>query len=286
MGLFTDTIFTPLDFAKNITLTANSQHGRVRFDALRNQLNYAGALQRALFPKGRHFESLFSDHFLLYRPKNLVSGDFYWTCEVNNIRYFACADCTGNAIPAAMLAVFGYSLLNQAIHNSNLRTPAEILSKIDERIIESFEFDDKRRMTTDWIDISLGAYHEDLGELHFCGANRKGLIISESNSYILPSNKYPLGGWQVEEKRKFSQSRVKIEKGSWVYFGVDGYREQFSNEHTSHEKRFGSESMHKLLRSISTFSGEEQQRFLTENLSLWTNGREQTDDVCVLGVKI
>lgn len=249
----------------------------------RDELNYAGILQQGLMPKRRHFDRIFEESFFIYRPKNLVSGDFYWIGEKHGIRYFASADCTGHGVPAAMLSVLGFSLLNYALYNADLVTPSEILKKVDFKFIESFDFEGSTATTNDWIDISLCAYDPEKSTLTFCGANRKALVISEKTSHVLPGNRYPIGGWQLEEFRTFNEHTVEVSSGDWVYLGSDGYQDQFGG---LLGKKMGSKKLHTLLKSISKLPSTEQHDILIEHHETWKGNREQTDDICIVGVRI
>lgn len=249
----------------------------------KDELKYAGILQQGLLPRERHFKRMFEESFLIYKPRNYVSGDFYWIGEKNGIRYFASADCTGHGVPAAILSVLGYSLLNYALYNADLVTPSEILKKVDCKFIESFDFEAPLQTTNDWIDISLCAYDSENRTLAFCGANRKALVISPKSSHVLPGNRYPLGGWQLEEYRSFEEYKIDVEPGDWIYLGSDGYQDQFGG---LLGKKFGSKKLHTLLKSIAKMDAKSQKEYLEDHLSIWQANREQTDDICLLGIKI
>lgn len=249
----------------------------------RDELMYAGILQQGLLPRQRHFERIFEDSFCIYQPKNYVSGDFYWVGEKNGIRYFASADCTGHGVPAAMLSVLGYSLLNYALYNADLQTPSEILKKVDVKFIESFDFDGSTQTTNDWIDMSICSFDPSTMKLSFCGANRKALVISEKTSHVLPGNRYPIGGWQLESYREFREHTIEVKKGDWVYLGSDGFQDQFGG---LFGKKFGSNKLHTLLKSLSVLNGADQKKYLLEHLAVWKNNREQTDDICLRGVRL
>jgi len=212
-----------------------------------------------------------------------VSGDFYWIGEKNGIKYFGCADCTGHGVPAAMLSILGYSLLNYALYNADLNSPSEILKKVDWKFIESFDFEAGSQTTNDWIDISLCSYDPEQRVLKFCGANRKALIISERRSLILPANRYPIGGWQLEEHREFKEYTIEVEKGDWVYLGSDGFQDQFGG---LRGKKFGSSKLHALLKTVAKYNGQQQKKFLNDHLETWMTNKEQTDDICLMGVQL
>jgi serine phosphatase RsbU (regulator of sigma subunit) len=248
-----------------------------------DELIYAGILQQGLFPRERHFRRLFDDHFLIYKPKKFVSGDFYWIGEKNGIQYFACADCTGHGIPAAMISVLGYSLLNYALYNADLDSPSSILKKVDEKFIESFDFEGTSQLTNDWIDISLCSYDAQKGILKFSGANRKVMVVSENSSTILPGNRYPIGGWQLEKNRNFEEITTEVEPGDWIYLGSDGYQDQFGG---AQGKKHGSSSLHSMLEIISKYKGSLQKDLLSDHLAKWMKNKEQTDDICLMGIRV
>lgn len=252
-----------------------------------DELHYAGILQRGLMPRDRHFSRIFTDSFLIYEPRNHVSGDFYWIGEKNGKLFFACADCTGHGVPAAMLSILGYSLLSYALFNADLESPSEILKKVDFIFIESFDFDGALHTTNDWIDISFCAYNPETKELTYCGANRKLLVIQDKSSYVLNGNRYPLGGWQLENYRSFEEHSIIIEPGAWVYLGSDGFQDQFGgNSLRMGGKKFGSSRLHTLLKSVSQRTGSEQKMILTEEYRRWKKGFDQTDDICLMGVQL
>jgi serine phosphatase RsbU (regulator of sigma subunit) len=273
-----------MDTMKDVKeLLRSIRHNEQAVKEHKDELMYAGILQQGLLPRERHFDRVFEESFCIYKPKNYVSGDFYWIGEKNGIRYFASADCTGHGVPAAMLSVLGYSLLNYALYNADLVSPSDILKKVDCKFIESFDFEGAIQTTNDWIDMSICAYDSENRKLTFCGANRKALVISEKSSQVLPGNRYPIGGWQLEEFRRFEEYTIDVEPGSWVYLGSDGYQDQFGG---LLGKKFGSKKLHMLLKSISKLDSKCQKDFLLEHLSTWQSNREQTDDICLLGIKI
>ncbi len=257
---------------------------------LHAELKYAGIMQRGMFPKKRHFDRIFDDSFLIYLPKNQVSGDFYWIAEKNEYKYIAAADCTGHGIPAAMLSVLGYSLLNYALFSADLNSPSEILKKMDEKFIESFDFSDEKEgvHSNDWIDISICRINILNNKITYAGANRKLFAISNDNrTYILNGSRYPIGGWQLEEHREFSETEIQLEKGDWVYIGSDGFQDQFGGPKSKFGgKKFGSKQLHQLLKTNFNLNGEFQKKILLEKYLDWIGLMEQTDDICLMGIKI
>ncbi|MEX1003489.1 MAG: SpoIIE family protein phosphatase [Crocinitomicaceae bacterium] len=257
---------------------------------LHGELKYAGIMQRGMFPKKRHFDRIFDDNFLIYLPKSQISGDFYWVAEKNEYKYIAAADCTGHGIPAAMLSVLGYSLLNYALFSADLNSTAEILRKMDQKFIEAFDFSDEKEgaHSNDWIDISICRINRLNHTITYSGANRKLFAISNDNrSYILNGSRYPIGGWQLEDYREFSATEIQLAEGDWIYIGSDGYQDQFGGPKASvGGKKFGSRQLHQILKTNFKLKGEEQKKILLDKYVKWIGSMEQTDDICLLGVKI
>ncbi len=120
-----------------------------------DSLFYAGVIQSAIMPKKRHLDRAFENVAVLYMPKHIVSGDFYWSASVDSHSYIALGDCTGHGIPGAMLSVLGSSLLNYAVHNKGLTSPSSVLNELDKRFIESFQLSDSDDISNDWLDLAF-----------------------------------------------------------------------------------------------------------------------------------
>lgn len=212
-----------------------------------------------------------------------LGGDFYWVAQKGNIKFAAVGDCTGHGVPAAFLSMLGYNFLNHAVHNKNLIELDEILIEVDKQLIDAFSTNDYSKYDNDWIDISLISYNVDTYELSFSGANRKIIVINEHRQSIkLKGSNYPLGGWQVEEKRMFPIQKMILYSGE-IYLGSDGFQDQFGAEYS---KQIGSKKLHQLIKENSTENMTLQKEKLGGLLRNWMGDADQTDDICLVGVRI
>jgi len=248
-----------------------------------SKLEYTASLQRAFLPKKRHFDRIFEDAFQIYLPVEYLSGDFYWVAKKGDIKYLAVGDCTGHGVSAAFLSMLGYNFLNHALHNKKLLHLNEILIEIDKQFIDAFSANDSSPFDNDWIDMSIISYNESTKELCFAGANRKALLIDKNNnSKLLKGSNYPLGGWQIEESRDFPVQKMQFESGT-IYLGSDGFQDQFGDKNN---KKIGSRRLHNYITSITDQPMELQKTLLLDYFNSWKGSEHQTDDTCIIGVKI
>lgn len=253
-------------------------------ETMERELRSAELLQQALLPKKRHFDRLFSDSFVFYAPKEYVSGDFYWVGKRKNIRYLVVGDCSGHGISAALITVLMLNLIEYAIMNKGIAGPDKILQEIDKRYIESFKDAEDTTFDNPWVDLSVIAINDKKKQISYASANRKLLHVRGNNDYQLhKSNSYPLGGWQVRSDRAFESRNVPFEPGDALYIGSDGFQDQFGG---ALSKKFGSARLHSLLSMNSQIPFEIQCEFLAYEFNQWKSDEIQTDDVCIVGVKL
>lgn len=251
---------------------------------LEEGLSSAELVQQALLPKKRHFDRLFKDSFVLYQPKHIISGDFYWVGRKHDYTYLVVGDCTGHGISAALLSVLALNLLEYVIMNKGLKKPNKILKEFDKKFIESFKYSDKRNEDNPWIDISLVCINERESKLYYAAANRKVLVRrKDGSSEIYAGSRYPIGGWQVEENRTFDTVTINYGSGDKIYLGSDGYQDQIGGEKN---KKFKSKRLHELLVTTGDTKLEKQKRGLFSEFNLWKHENEQVDDVCIVGVEL
>lgn len=277
-----------------------------------DSINYAQRIQTAMLPSKDRFKSLFPQSFVMYRPKDIVAGDFYWVHELHDTRYVAVADCTGHGVPGAMMSVVCNSALNRSIREFNCTTPDEILNQSRQLIIEELSNGRVGEMNTikDGMDISLVAFQGN--KLFFSGAYNSICIIRtgsfadeelkagrllENHNYNLlefRGDKQPVG---IGVKHiPFSCIAFQLEKNDQLFMFTDGYPDQFGRN-TANElwnenvekpqgKKFKSKNLKKLLLQIASLSPEEQKDRLEEVFDKWKSDIEQLDDVCIVGLKI
>jgi phosphoserine phosphatase RsbU/P len=245
-------------------------------------LTYAANIQTGIYPKKRHFERAGLDAMIFHRPRNFVSGDFYWVARVENKVFFAAGDCTGHGMSGAMLTMLGVSLLNYAVLNKGVQQVSEVMRELDKKFLEIFDSAETNRHNNDWVDMTLCCYDTEKNTLDFCCANRKLLHITNGMAYTYSGVNYPVGGWQLEKNRLFEAQQITIQKDDVIYIGSDGFQTQFGG---SQNKKYGSARLHNFLVAISAMETHTQAQLLTHELQLWTGHFPQTDDILVLGVR-
>ena len=249
-----------------------------------DSLESAKIIQMGLLPKPRHFERLFKDHFILYLPKKIVSGDFYWTGRRHNLRYLVVGDCTGHGISAALLSVLAMNLIEYSIMNKGLKKTNKILQEIDKRFIESFKNHDHNPFDNPWIDLAIICIDDFENKIYFSGGNRKILHVNgHKGSQLYAGSKYPLGAYSIENNRIYEAQIFNYNKGDIIYLGSDGFQDQFGG--ISNQK-YSSKKLHRFLENCSHLPCQTQLSLLNNQFNEWKGNENQTDDVCIVGVRL
>jgi len=262
-------------------------------DEITDSILYAKRIQDAILPSFAQLKKCFSDAFIIYKPKDIVSGDFYWFKTYNEWTIFTVADCTGHGVPGAFMSMLGITLLDQIVRNSELTCSKCILNSLRDEVIKALKQFDYDSVSKDGLDLGLCVYNKKTMQLFYSGANsclihvRKGSECKEVNEYKgdkMPVSFYyrmdPYGGQMIELKRR-----------DVIYLYSDGYPDQFGGPRG---KKFKSRPFKELLISNSEKPMDEQQAVLENTLSDWMKPagdvtsvfHEQNDDITVLGIRI
>jgi serine phosphatase RsbU (regulator of sigma subunit)/Tfp pilus assembly protein PilF len=260
----------------------------VKNNEILDSINYAKRIQTAILPPDKLVKEYLENSFILYKPKDIVAGDFYWmkTINIDNklpLVLFAVADCTGHGVPGAMLSVVCNNALNRSIKEYNLIKPGEILDKTREIVLEEFsvawEKDQKEDYVKDGMDIAFCSLQGN--KLEYAGANNPLWLIRNGEIIITKANKQPVGSYRSSES--FTTHFIKLQKGDSIYIFSDGYIDQFGGEKG---KKFKARAFRELLLSIQDKPMEEQKIIIDETFETWKGVVDQVDDVCIIGVKI
>jgi transcriptional regulator with GAF, ATPase, and Fis domain len=247
-----------------------------------DSIKYAKKIQLALMPDTSLLKKAFTESFVYYRPKDIVSGDFYWIETFNdNVTVFAAADCTGHGVPGAFMSLICNDLMSQVIKDQNVTTPAQALTILDERLRAMLN-KSSDHSSNDGMDIALCAYHPKQGVMQFAGAHRPLLLIRNGELIEHKPSKHSIGGY-ISGNKIFEDNTIKVQKGDCIYVLTDGYSDQFGGQNG---KKFKFKKLQKLIQSIAHMSMNEQHDLLEEAFISWRGKHEQVDDVCVIGVKI
>jgi serine phosphatase RsbU (regulator of sigma subunit) len=222
------------------------------------------------------------ESFILFKPKDIVSGDFYWIEQKNNLVYFAAIDCTGHGVPGAFMSLVGYNLLRDILKNTSAERPSEILNRLREGVVSTLRVDDHGAQAKDGMDMTLCALNYDTLELQYAAAFNPLYIVRNGELLLHPANKFPIGSY-VGEKSNFDNRSIQLQKGDQIYIFSDGYADQFGGPAG---KKFMVGNFRKLLTQIAPLDIDAQQKRLDETLTTWQGSQEQVDDVLVIGVKV
>ncbi len=253
----------------------------VKNKEITESLVYAKRIQSAILPDIKLIYKTLDQSFILYLPKDIVSGDFYGFAQKNGKVIIAAADCTGHGVAGAFMSMIGSALLNQIINEKGITTPSKILDELNDGIIQSLK--QKESDSNDGMDISVCAF--DLGNnvLEFAGANRPLWLIRNGLIDVYKPDKFPIGGLQVERKQKFSEHKILLQKNDSVYLFSDGFADQFGGERG---KKLMTKKFKDTLLAIQNLSMREQENYLKQLFETWKGNNEQVDDVLVIGIRV
>ncbi len=246
-------------------------------------IRYARRIQSALLPTQEYVRRFFPDSFTLYRPKDIVSGDFYWFAERGGKLFFAAVDCTGHGVPGAFMSVLGNSLLNQLVKEQGLTQPAEILNQLHARVVDTLKQIDPNSVTSDGMDLALCVYDPQPRTMLYAGAQRPLVHFRGKEMTEIPGDKFSIGGTGFARMREpYSQHRIYMQPGDTVYIFSDGYADQFGGER-------GRKMQTSRFVSLLAELVEEDMQTQYERLNLffdeWRGDLEQLDDVLVFGLR-
>ena len=246
---------------------------------IRDSISYAKRLQTAILPTTNAINAALPPNFILYLPKDIVAGDFYWMEPYGDKILFAVADCTGHGVPGAFVSIVCHNALNRAVREFKLVQPSRILDKVTDLVIETFAQSDED--VKDGMDIALISLDINTQMLRFAGANNNLYVVSNGRIKILKADRQPIGKYVVSND--FSVQEIQLKTGDTFYMFTDGYIDQFGGPN---EKKFKTQRFLDLLLEIQDMSMRNQKVHLEKVFNEWKGDLEQVDDVCILGVRI
>ena len=244
-------------------------------------LNYAKRIQEAVLPSQSYIDTVF-ENFIYYKPKDIVSGDFYWMHEVGEKVIWAVGDCTGHGVPGAFMSMIGNSLLNELVIERGLREPNLILDEMKTAIIKSLGHDESLESPKDGMDIGICCYDRETNVLTYSGAYHSLIFVRDKRIEEYKGDRMPVGLLH-EVNDDFTPYKIHLEKGDMLYMFSDGFADQFGGDKS---RKFRSSSLVKLIYRVSKLSMDEQKYEVDRVFQEWKGSLPQIDDVCVFGVKI
>ena len=246
-------------------------------------IRYARRIQSAILPLEEDMVRLFPDSFVLYLPRDIVSGDFYWLHEMEDYTYLAAVDCTGHGVPGAFLSMIGHTLLNKIIREGRLTEPSEILDRLDQAMRRALRQDQEHSETRDGMDLSLCRFSTGSAELVFASARQPLLIVHRSGERTyLKGDKRDIGGRLRKRIKPFHDHHLTLEKGDTLYLFTDGFPDQGG----AGDRKYGSRHFREFLFTIAELPMSEQRQRLLDELKRFMGEEKQRDDITVLGVRM
>ncbi|HUS85613.1 MAG TPA: SpoIIE family protein phosphatase [Bacteroidales bacterium] len=245
-----------------------------------DSLIYASYIQQALLPSEDHFKRIVPESFIFFRPKDIVSGDFYWARESSGKIFIVAADCTGHGVPGAFMSMIGVELLNKIIIDQNIANPADILYILSTGIERTFTGNNPgAKKMKDGMDIGLCIIDAAKRKLEYSGAFFPLYLIRDNKLIEIKGERLSVG---LVFENIFVNHLLDLEENDMIYMFSDGYTDQFGGPH---DKKFMYRRFRHLLLSIHSFPMEEQKNILKDSILTWEKGNEQIDDMMVIGLK-
>ena len=249
-------------------------------EEITDSINYARRIQEAILPRGEDIENALEDYFILYKPKDIVSGDFYWFADIENNKIIVCADCTGHGVPGGFMSMIGTDKLNRKVLEEGYNSPSDILQALNIGIKQSLkQHSNQIESTKDGMDAAIISIQGD--HLRYAGANRPLWIIRDKELIEIKATKSAIAGFTPDDQ-VYQMHEIQLQDGDAIYMTTDGYPDQFGGPKG---KKFKIKQMKELLLSIADKPMHEQHDSLDKSLEAWMGNLEQIDDICVVGIR-
>ena len=255
---------------------------------VQDSINYASRIQKSIMLDDESIKEILPDSFVLYLPKDVVSGDFYWITALETranktMQVVAVADCTGHGVPGAFMSLIGATILNQSLSVDYINNPAEALDFLNIELPKNIKSSSSSGTINDGMEICMCAIDRDKMELQFAGANNNLYLIRNNKLHLFKGDKHPIGRGYESVSNKFTNKVIPLFKNDIIYMSSDGYPDQFGGPKA---KKFKYKQMEELFLSIAQLPMIEQKDILHKNFTDWKGNLDQIDDVLILGLKI
>ncbi len=247
-----------------------------------DSIQYASRIQKALMLQTDELDKLMPSHFVLNKPKDIVSGDYYWVSKKSERLIIAVADCTGHGVPGAFMSILGLNFLNEIVNHSGTLRANDILNKLREKTIKALGQTGQRDEAREGMEMALCVVDYKRRIIEFSGAFRPMYLMSEGELSVVNGDRMPIGIYEKVEL-PFSNKEVPFKENDMIYLFTDGYVDQIGG---LERKTFKSVRFKKLLKEVSHRPMNEQKSILREEHEIWRAGQEQIDDILILGVKL
>lgn len=280
-------LFTRYRLKKKDNILLEHQNAEITLQKkeITDSINYAKKIQNAILPSSELVKKILPDSFILYKPKDIVSGDFFWIEQKGDTVLFAAVDCTGHGVPGAMMSVLGFNLLSQAVNEKGLTSPSAILKHLDIGINQTLRQKTEENAMKDGMDLALCSLDTKTLELQFSGAYNPLWIVKDSGKELIEikGTKKPIGANEEGDAGVFKTHTIQLQKGDCIFIFTDGFADQFGG---SKGKKFMYKPMKELLTSNSNKPMQNQVNILENTIYTWQGTHEQVDDILIIGVRV
>jgi len=247
-----------------------------------DSIEYASRIQSAILPPDDFIREILPEHFIFYRPRDIVSGDFYWLTKKENYTVVAAVDCTGHGVPGAFMSMLGVALLNEIINKDDLSDASEVLQKLKEKVIKSLHQTGDPDEAADGMDIALSIIDFDAKKMRFAGANNPLYIIRDGEFNEIKADKIPLGIHFIEDE-VFTNHEIELQSNDLLYMFSDGYIDQFGG---GEMRKLLAKNFKKALLQYYDKPMPEQKDLLDAFIREWMGEQRQIDDMLIIGIKV
>jgi PAS domain S-box-containing protein len=244
-------------------------------------INYAKRIQNAILPNSRVINKALPDSFILYKPRDVVSGDFPWFVQIKDEIFIAAVDCTGHGVPGALLSLIGYFLLNDIVRSRKITEPGKILDLLDEGVTTTLR-QDEDATTKDGMDIALCKLNMTDRTVEYAGAHRPLYVMKGGVMEEVKGNKFPIGGGIFKNQTNFTNTKLNLGAGDSIYFSSDGFPDQFGG---TENRKFGPKKTRETIERIHKKPMSEAMQVFDEEWESWRGETKQIDDVLLIGIK-
>lgn len=246
-----------------------------------SSINYALRIQKSILPKKELLKKFFPESFIINKPRDIVSGDFYWYREVGDHFLVACADCTGHGVPGGFMSMISSTIFREITDRYNVTDPAEFLTRVNQNITESLS-QDSTKASHDGLDMVLCSFVPGTGKVAFAGAMRPLVVVKDGKVEILRTSRHSIGGYEADEK-KFENFTVDLNPGDSIYMFSDGLQDQFGGPRN---RKFQLKKLIEILYEMHPKPAAEQKEIMEAEFQDWMGDNEQIDDILLIGLKM
>lgn len=279
-------IFLQYQIKKKNNIVLKKKNDLISFQnkQITDSIEYASKIQRALLPPEDYITNILPEHFILNKPRDIVSGDYYWTTQLGDESIIAVADCTGHGVPGAFMSMLGIAFLNEIVNKKSAMKSDEILNDLRQHVIQALHQTKEDSVVMDGMDIALCIINTKKLTMQYSGAQNPLYLIRKNELLEYKADKMPIGiSFFKKASQDFTTNKIDLKKGDVIYIFSDGYADQFGGEP---KKKFGTRRFKELLIEIHQKKSDEQLEILEKTITDFRGNFEQIDDMMVMGIKI